>query len=74
MFRSLITRISVIALIVILVAGFPNYMVQEAFAGAPITFITGGSQTTATDAVRMCFGETDVDEIGVLTTITNLAN
>jgi len=54
-----------------LVAGFPNYMVQEAFAGAPITFITGGSQTTATDAVRMCFGETDVDEIGDLTTITN---
>ncbi|MCH7631033.1 MAG: hypothetical protein IIC07_03975, partial [Proteobacteria bacterium] len=37
MFRILISRISVIALIVLLVAGFPNYMIQEAYA---VTFAT----------------------------------
>ena len=49
-FRSLITRISVIALIAILVAGFPNYMIQEAHA---VTFATAVTDDPDNDAVGL---------------------
>jgi len=57
---SFTSRISVFVLIALIMGGFPNYIIQEAYAATPtITAITGavGGNSTATTSIVVTFSE-----------------
>ncbi|MCH9042167.1 MAG: hypothetical protein IIB80_08445, partial [Thaumarchaeota archaeon] len=61
MFRSLTSRISFFVLIALIIGGFPNYIIQEAYAATPeISAVTGDNasgDSTATTKIIVTFNE-----------------